>query len=299
MLTYVTDVSLFESPAQTLVNTVNTVGIMGKGIAKIFKQQYPDMYRRYRSVCLSGQFDVGMLYVYRMPDRIIVNFPTKQHWRQRSRVAYIERGLAKFVDRYTDYGISSVAFPQLGCGHGELDWESQVQPVMERYLQDLPIPVYIHLYPVADDFIPERLDPEYAREAVQEQVSADRLWGDLQVVILGKTGHPFTMPMFGPKIKIDDDCIRFEPDDGSTPIEIYRDLLADVWNTLRTRGALKLDDVAYPEIDGAGGWLFDLLEQLDYVRPVTLRSPPDSADSRGLRYYPRSSTQAHFAEIAI
>jgi O-acetyl-ADP-ribose deacetylase (regulator of RNase III) len=71
---------------------------------------------------------------------------TKKHWRQPSRVEYIEAGLHKFVEHYGEYGISSVSFPQLGCGHGGLDWESQVQPLMERYLHDLPIPVYIHLY---------------------------------------------------------------------------------------------------------------------------------------------------------
>jgi O-acetyl-ADP-ribose deacetylase (regulator of RNase III) len=145
MLTYVT-ISLFDSPAQTLVNTVNTVGVMGKGIAAVFKKLYPEMYGQYRRLCQEGKFNVGTLYIYRTPNKIIVNFPTKKHWRQPSQVEYIEAGLRKFVEHYTDYGISSVSFPQLGCGHGELDWETQVQPVMERYLQNLPIPVYIHLY---------------------------------------------------------------------------------------------------------------------------------------------------------
>ena len=146
MLTYVT-INLFDSPAQTLVNTVNTVGVMGKGIAAVFKKLYPEMYKRYRRLCQEGKLDVGMLYIYRTLNKIIVNFPTKKHWRQRSQVEYIEAGLEKFVAHYGDYGISSVSFPQLGCGHGELDWETQVQPVVERYLRNLPIPVYIHLYP--------------------------------------------------------------------------------------------------------------------------------------------------------
>lgn len=150
MLTYMT-ISILDSPAQALVNTVNTVGVMGKGIAAEFKALYPEMFRRYRRLCQEGKLDVGMLYLYRTPNKTIVNFPTKKHWRQRSRVEYVEAGLAKFVERYNDYGISSVSFPQLGCGNGGLDWQKEVQPMMERYLAPLPIPVYIHLYrePVA------------------------------------------------------------------------------------------------------------------------------------------------------
>ena len=161
MLTYVT-ISLFDSPAQTLVNTVNTVGAMGKGMAAVFKQLYPEMYQQYRRLCMEGKLDIGMLYIYRTPNKIIVNFPTKKHWRQRSRIEYIEAGLERFVASYGDYGISSVSFPQLGCGHGELDWERQVQPVMERYLRGLPILVYIHLYPKRPDFAPERLESNSA-----------------------------------------------------------------------------------------------------------------------------------------
>ena len=87
------------------------------------------------------------LHVYHAADKIIVNFPTKKHWRNPSQLIYIEAGLETFVADYERYGITSVAFPQLGCGNGELGWEGQVKPVMERYLKDLPIPVYIHLYP--------------------------------------------------------------------------------------------------------------------------------------------------------
>ncbi|MBI1879338.1 MAG: macro domain-containing protein [Chloroflexi bacterium] len=93
MLTYLTT-SLFDSPAQTLVNTVNTVGVMGKGIALVFKQRYPEMYRQYRELCLAGQLDIGKLYVYRMLNQVIVNFPTKKHWRNPAQIKYIEAGLA-------------------------------------------------------------------------------------------------------------------------------------------------------------------------------------------------------------
>ncbi|HXV97424.1 MAG TPA: macro domain-containing protein, partial [Anaerolineae bacterium] len=160
MLTYLT-INLFKSPAQTLVNTVNTVGVMGKGIAKTFKQLYPEMYQEYRRLCQEKKLTIGKLYIYRTPNKIVVNFPTKKHWRNPSRVEYIQIGLEEFVKVYDRYGISSVSFPQLGCGNGELDWEQQVKPVMEQYLKDLPIPVYIHLYPKLPDFVPERLEAEY------------------------------------------------------------------------------------------------------------------------------------------
>jgi len=85
MLSYVTT-SLFDSPAQTLVNTVNTVGVMGKGIAAKFKQRYPEMYTRYREVCAAGQLETGKLLLYRTPNKWVLNFPTKRDWRQPSRV---------------------------------------------------------------------------------------------------------------------------------------------------------------------------------------------------------------------
>lgn len=136
--------SLFTSPAQTLVNTVNTVGVMGKGVALEFKGRYPEMFRRYVHFCESGDLQTGKLYLYTGPDKWVLNFPTKQDWRGPSKMEWIEVGLRKFVAVYELRGITSVAFPQLGCGSGGLCWED-VRPLMERHLKPLPIPVYIHL----------------------------------------------------------------------------------------------------------------------------------------------------------
>ena len=118
MITYVV-CDLFESPARVLVNTVNTVGVMGKGIAKQFKQIYPEMFQEYQQICERHSLDIGELWLYKTANRWILNFPTKRHWRQPSRVEYIERGLRTFVEMYHIYGITSVSFPQLGCGNGE------------------------------------------------------------------------------------------------------------------------------------------------------------------------------------
>jgi O-acetyl-ADP-ribose deacetylase (regulator of RNase III) len=109
-------------------------------------------------LCRQGQLEVGQLHVYQASDKIIVNFPTKQHWRQPSRIEYIEAGLKAFVAGYEAYGITAVSFPQLGCGYGGLIWETQVKHVMEHYLSGLSIPVYIHLYtPNLDKPEPNRI----------------------------------------------------------------------------------------------------------------------------------------------
>lgn len=153
-----TDTNLFLSPAQTLVNTVNTVGVMGKGIAKEFKQYYPQMFAHYKQICQNKQLDTGQLMLSKaepvirrrhptgqMRQRWVLNFPTKRHWRARSKLEYVEAGLAKFVREYAHRGIKSVAFPQLGVGNGGLKWEV-VREMMEQYLTPLDIPVYIHIY---------------------------------------------------------------------------------------------------------------------------------------------------------
>lgn len=144
MITYLRT-NIFESNAHVLVNTVNTVGVMGKGLAKEFKRLYPKMFDSYQRYCESGHLTVGKLQLFRTSNKWILNFPTKQNWRNASQLEYIERGLQKFVDSYEKQGIKSVSFPMLGCGNGGLDWDSKVKPLMERYLSKLPIEVFIHI----------------------------------------------------------------------------------------------------------------------------------------------------------
>ena len=143
MLKYV-EGDLFSSPAQVLVNTVNTVGVMGKGIALEFKKRYPEMFLQYKEQCDKHKLVIGKLMLWYEPDHWLLQFPTKEHWRNPSKLEYIEKGLMAFVRKYADYNISSIAFPKLGCGNGELDW-NDVKPLMEKYLKDLPIDVYIYL----------------------------------------------------------------------------------------------------------------------------------------------------------
>ena len=113
MINYVV-CDLFLSPATVLVNTVNTEGVMGKGIAREFKQIYPEMFREYQTLCERGLFDVGKLHWYKTANKWVLNFPTKKHWRRPSEVEYIRTGLKRFVATYHEQGVTAVSFPQLG-----------------------------------------------------------------------------------------------------------------------------------------------------------------------------------------
>ena len=144
MITYLSG-DLFQSPAQVLVNAVNTVGAMGKGIALEFKRKYPEMFSDYQHLCKSGAFDIGQLWLYKSPQKWVLNFPTKRDWRDKSRIEYIELCLTKFIEIYETEGITSISFPRLGCGLGGLNWENEVRPLMERYLSPLPIDIMIHV----------------------------------------------------------------------------------------------------------------------------------------------------------
>ncbi len=141
--------NLLDADADALVNTVNTVGVMGKGIALQFKQAYPANYRVYEEACHRGQVRLGHMFVTRTgtfgPPRLIVNFPTKRHWRARSRLGDIEAGLADLRRVIGDYGITSIAVPPLGCGNGGLDW-SDVRPLIVQALGDLA-DVHVMVYP--------------------------------------------------------------------------------------------------------------------------------------------------------
>ena len=135
---------MFASDMQTIVNTVNCVGIMGKGIAQIFKKEYPAMFEDYARRCARGEVRLGEPYHYQ--DRAgcsIVNFPTKGHWRAATRLQDVESGLDYFVKRFRSWGITSVAFPPLGCGNGGLEWAT-VGPLMYSKLRRIGVPVELY-----------------------------------------------------------------------------------------------------------------------------------------------------------
>jgi O-acetyl-ADP-ribose deacetylase (regulator of RNase III) len=135
---------IFASKAQTLVNTVNCVGVMGKGVALGFKQRFPEMYKDYVRRCERGQVRLGQPYIYkRLVEPWVLNFPTKDHWRAVSRLSDIVAGLEYLTRYYTEWGITSLAVPPLGCGNGQLDW-NVVGPTLYRHFDKLDIPVEMY-----------------------------------------------------------------------------------------------------------------------------------------------------------
>jgi O-acetyl-ADP-ribose deacetylase (regulator of RNase III) len=134
--------NLLESRADAVVNTVNTVGIMGKGIALMFKEAFPANFREYEAACRRGDVRTGKMFVTERPSmmgppRWIINFPTKQHWRGKTRLEWIEAGLEDLRNVILEKKIASIAMPPLGCGNGGLEWRV-VRPLIERALADLP-----------------------------------------------------------------------------------------------------------------------------------------------------------------
>ena len=157
--------NLLEASVDALVNTVNTQGIMGKGIALQFKQAFPEMFRDYEKACKAGEVRLGKMHVYDLGGltggpRWIVNFPTKGHWRERSRLADIETGLRDLIATVQRLGIRSIAVPPLGCGNGGLNW-ADVRPRIEAAFAELP-DVKVQLFAPGDtpaaDQMPNRTE---------------------------------------------------------------------------------------------------------------------------------------------
>lgn len=148
--------NIFTSECQTLVNTVNCVGVMGAGIALEFRLRYPKMYSQYVEFCNQKAIDVGKLWIYKSTKKWILNFPTKKHWKAPSKPEYLKQGLQKFLSTYQEKKISSIAFPVLGSNHGGIPQETSLE-IMEYYLKNCSIPIEIYQYdPEApDDLFPD------------------------------------------------------------------------------------------------------------------------------------------------
>lgn len=131
---------LFAAEVDALVNTVNCVGVMGKGIALQFKRHYPDVFKSYEEACKRGDVRIGKMHVVATNrlegPRYVVNFPTKKHWRHPSQLEYVEQGLANLKEVIREFGMKSIAIPPLGAGSGGLDW-SRVEPLIVEQLSDL------------------------------------------------------------------------------------------------------------------------------------------------------------------
>lgn len=133
--------NLLEEQAEALVNAVNCVGVMGKGIALQFKQTFPDNFKHYQKACNNEQVKPGHMFTVAtgslLNPRYIINFPTKRRWRQKSKIEDIQTGLTALVNEVQDLGIQSIAIPPLGCGNGGLAW-SDVELLIVEAFESLP-----------------------------------------------------------------------------------------------------------------------------------------------------------------
>lgn len=296
MLSYVKS-SLFSSPARVLVNTVNTVGVMGKGVALEFKKRYPAMYERYRELCDAGDFEIGQLWLWRGPDRWVLNFPTKTTWRKPSDPEYIEKGLRTFRENFSGWGIDNVSFPLLGCGNGNLDWETQVQPLMEKYLRGLPIVVYIHVQVEDESFVPEHKEPDLFNNP-QVPSSFNEFWRDLRQLAernpelrlqTFQKGQPFRLAY------VSDDSLVLMRQSGNR-VHIPKSDLYDLWKRLQLSGSIRSNQ-APGRIGREFGLVFPLLAQLPYIDPVEMAGDFDKLSSHPstgiqLRYQPSRNTSS-------
>jgi O-acetyl-ADP-ribose deacetylase (regulator of RNase III)/uncharacterized protein YwgA len=140
--------NILESQSEALVNTVNTVGIMGKGVALAFRKTFPDAMEEYLRAVRENKIRVGEVQVVKtryITPRYIINFPTKTHWRYPSKIEYIETGLSDLVLKIKDYQIRSISLPPLGCGNGKLDWKI-VKPLMISRLGQIADNVEVIIY---------------------------------------------------------------------------------------------------------------------------------------------------------
>ena len=134
------DIDIFSSTMQTITNPVNTVGVMGKGLAKGFKMHFPEIESPYVKACKEGVFKSKGLFSYQTKSYNVLFFPTKGHWAECSKLENINRGLAILSRDYRLYGIESLSLPALGCGLGGLRWE-EVRASIYRYFEHHPLEV--------------------------------------------------------------------------------------------------------------------------------------------------------------
>ena len=256
--------SILESQAQTVVNTVNTVGVMGKGLAHAFREKYPQMFAAYKSLCDKKQFDVGQLWLWRGSNQWVLNYPTKKHWRNPSSIEYIEKGLEKFVANYEARGIREISFPRLGCGNGGLQW-ALVKPVMEKYLRNLPIQIYIH------DFDMDIGAPEHKLALMGKPYrrNFDTFLEDLRAICQESGGQFSTIAdqvAFTAEI-LPEGGVHFSTNESAllvvSPEEVY-----EAWFML-TNGPLS-ESRLVGEARTASEYLLGLLGSLPYARAVQL-----------------------------
>lgn len=155
---------IFAADVEALVNPVNCVGVMGKGLALQFKERFPENFRRYAEICKAGKLQPGTMFVWPTGSetglRYVVNFPTKRHWRDPSTMDYVERGLDALIVTVQQLGIRSIATPALGCGNGGLVWPQVREAMLIRLAALTETDVRIYEPESSDWTVPERWGKE-------------------------------------------------------------------------------------------------------------------------------------------
>lgn len=137
--------NILTSDIQTLVCPVNTVGVMGAGLAKDFKETYPGLEEAYKRFCWAGMFARKGVFVYTVsPTRKVLCLPTKRHWKYNSRIEWIDHALGVVAQDYEKYGITHLAIPAVGCGKGKLEWDD-VYNVIKNHMNRIPLNVTVFL----------------------------------------------------------------------------------------------------------------------------------------------------------
>ena len=238
--------NIFDSPAQVIVNTVNTVGVMGKGLALSFKQRYPEMFRRYRTVCEKKQLTIGKLMLVYEPDHWILLFPTKENWRNPSKLEYLEKGLMKFVNTYAEKNITSIAFPRLGCGNGELSWDD-VKPLMERYLKPLPIDVYIYIG-INPEVSPEHKNQKKIMEWLKENAKDMSFNGVKDDILITTRMLPYALQTVNGIYDVSyNNGLIFTHQTSKETLCVPEDTFYGMWDTIRRRSIFSSTIESAPE----------------------------------------------------
>lgn len=277
MITYIKG-DIFSSPAKILVNTVNTVGVMGKGVALEFKKRYPEMFQEYRRLCEEKRLSIGTLMVWRKSDKWVMLFPTKKHWRYPAKIEYIEAGLKKFAENWDKLGVDSIAFPRLGCGNGGLDWE-EVRPMMKRYLEKIPMNIYIYVGDYKDS-MPEHLN-----------VTEMEKWLSGEAQLEGFERFSFKLRQMleetsGLQLPGSHNCSLVKQKEGFVKIDdiILEEKQAfDIWNYIRDAGIVKISEM--PEEYRAVSEVFlEILRRLGYVAGVIVSEDGRNFTARANAY---------------
>ncbi|MEM9669939.1 MAG: macro domain-containing protein [Pseudomonadota bacterium] len=285
--------SLMTSSAQTVVNTVNCVGVMGKGIAEAFKKRHPTMFKSYKKICDQKLLEPGKLWLWRGPEQWVLNFPTKKHWRSPSKLEWVESGLEKFVRTYEEQGIKEIAFPKLGCGNGNLDWKV-VQPLMEKYLDKLSIPVFVHDFEV-DFGLPEHIEAVVS-ESLQLPAarSFDEAWVQVQQVsnrvgpsmLDFETKQPFRWHAANDTVLIETESERFF---------FEKEELSEIWRIL-TNGMLTKRKLGLSQ-SAVSSRLISLISLLPSVRPIQIQEVNSETGELAAEMRYRSGSEEPGAEM--